>query len=211
MAQVLLLSAAALRFVASPGEAHDDGDDDGDLHGPDDGGDEDVVQLLTAGHHVQDVEVQQLVALRTAVSRLTPAGGQVVSHLTMTVFTELGVVVRAGTGDVGKSIPLSRFRHSINVWFVLHAVVLPVLILTSPHVFDVDLELLEARRLPDVTRRVIGDAVAAAHRVVVVTVTHDVAHAEHVLRVFITLRSKLAVSTFGGFFSTTGAFIISIS
>lgn len=58
-----------------PGEAHDHGGDDGDLHGADDGGDEDVVQLLATRDHVQDVEVQQLVALGAAVGRLTPAGG----------------------------------------------------------------------------------------------------------------------------------------
>lgn len=55
-----------------PGEAHDHGHDDGDLNGSDDGGDEDVVQLLTAGHHVQDVKVQELITLRTAVRCLTP-------------------------------------------------------------------------------------------------------------------------------------------
>lgn len=49
--------------------------------------------------------------------------------------------------------------------------------LATPHVPDVDLELFEAGRLADVTRRVVGDAVAAAHRVVVVAVAHDVAHA----------------------------------
>lgn len=49
--------------------------------------------------------------------------------------------------------------------------------MTTAHVSDVDLQLFETRRLPDVTRRVVGDAVAAAHRVLVVSVTHDVAHA----------------------------------
>lgn len=43
--------------------------------------------------------------------------------------------------------------------------------------FDVDLELFEAGRLADVARRVVGEAVAAAHRVVVVSVAHYVAHA----------------------------------
>lgn len=53
---------------ASPGDAHHHGDDDGDLHGSDDGGDEDVVQLLSTGDHVEDVEVLRLVTLRTFVA-----------------------------------------------------------------------------------------------------------------------------------------------
>lgn len=57
MAEMLLLSSATLRFITPPGEAHDDGHDDGDLHGSDDGSDQDVMQLLTTGDHVQDVEV----------------------------------------------------------------------------------------------------------------------------------------------------------
>lgn len=196
VAQVLLLSPPTLRLVAPPGEAHDHGHDDGDLHGADDGGDEDVVQLLSTGDNVQDVEVQELVALRAAVGRITPAGRQVVSHLTLAVFTELVIVFRTGGGAVHKSLPLARLGHSINVWFGLHAVVLPAFILATADVFDVDLQLFEAGRLSDVTRRVVRDAVAAAHRVVVVSVTHDVTHAEHVLRVFVTLSSKLAISTF---------------
>lgn len=42
---------------------------------------------------------------------------------------------------------------------------------------DVNLQLFEAGRLSDVARRVVGGAVAAAHRVVIVAVTHDVTHA----------------------------------
>lgn len=42
---------------------------------------------------------------------------------------------------------------------------------------DVDLQLLETRGLADVARRVVSDAVAAAHRVVVVAAAHNVAHA----------------------------------
>lgn len=49
--------------------------------------------------------------------------------------------------------------------------------LATADVSDVDLLLLETGRLPDVTRRVVGDAVAPTHGVVVVAVTHDVAHA----------------------------------
>lgn len=208
---MLLLSPPTLRFIAPPGETHDDGDNDGDLHGSDDGGDEYVVQLLTTGHHVQDVEIQQLVALRTAVRRLAPAGRQVVSHLTLSVLAELGVVFWTGGGAIHKALPLAGFGHSVDVWFGLHAVVLPTFVLATSDVSDVDLELFEAGRLSDVAGRVVRHAVAAAHWVVVVSVTHDVTHAEHVLRVFITLSSKLAVSTFRGLFPATGAFVISIS
>lgn len=196
MTEVLLLSPPTLCLVAPPGEAHDHSYDDSDLNGSDDGGDEDVVQLLTAGHNVQDVEVQQLITLRTAIRRLTPAGRQVVSHLTLAVLTELGVVFRTGVVTVHKTLPLTRLGHSIDVWFGLHAVVLPTFILATSHVFDVDLELFEAGRLSDVAGRVIGDTITAAHWVVVVAVTHNVTHAEHILRVFVTLGSKLAVSTF---------------
>lgn len=49
--------------------------------------------------------------------------------------------------------------------------------LATSHMFDVDLQLFEAGRLSDMARRVVGDAIAAAHRVVVVAVTHDVTHA----------------------------------
>lgn len=58
--------------VCVPGEAHDHGHDDSNLNSSDDGGDEDVVQLLPAGHHVQDVEVQQLLTLLPPVRILTP-------------------------------------------------------------------------------------------------------------------------------------------
>jgi len=44
-------------------------------------------------------------------------------------------------------------------------------------VLDVYLELLEAGGLADVAGRVVGDAVLAAHGVVVVAAAHDVAHA----------------------------------
>ena len=55
-----------------PSDAHHHGNDYGDLHGPDDGGDEDVVQLLAAGDHIQDVEVLGLVALGALVTSVTP-------------------------------------------------------------------------------------------------------------------------------------------
>lgn len=45
-----------------PRDAHHHGDDDGDLDGPDDGGDKDVVQLLATGDDVEDVKVVGLVA-----------------------------------------------------------------------------------------------------------------------------------------------------
>lgn len=171
-----------------PGEAHHHGNDHSDLNSADDGSDEDVVHLLTAGHHIENVEVQQLVALGAAVRRITPdtntatadlqhilyptkvkcwafilkhvdlhltqvwhiegaheciliyvilekhlphtelpppffpeirfpkssglaeqmlpAGGQAVSHLTLAVFTELGVVIRTRGGVIWKPIPL---------------------------------------------------------------------------------------------------------
>lgn len=49
--------------------------------------------------------------------------------------------------------------------------------LATPHVSDVYLQLLEAGRLSDVAGCVVGDAVASTHRVVVVAITHNVAHA----------------------------------
>lgn len=54
-----------------PCDAHHHSDDDGNLHGADDGGDEDVVQLLSTGNHVEDVEVLRLVTLWTFVARIT--------------------------------------------------------------------------------------------------------------------------------------------
>lgn len=64
--------------VASPCDAHHHGDNDGDLHGADDGGDEHVVQLLSTGNHVEDVEVLRLVALRTFVTCVTSGTREVV-------------------------------------------------------------------------------------------------------------------------------------
>lgn len=128
MAEVLFLAAAALRLVTASGEAHDHGDDDGDLHGADDGRDEDVVQLLTTGDDVEDVEIQQLITLWSTVRRLTPAGRQVVPHLTLAVFTKLGVVLGAGGGALHKPLPFAGFRHSVDVGFGLGAVVFSVFI-----------------------------------------------------------------------------------
>lgn len=211
MTEVLLLSPPTLRLVAPPGEAHDDSYDDGDLNGSDDGGDEDVMQLLTTRHHVEDVKVQELIALRATVRRLTPAGGQVVSHLALAVLTELGVVFMTRGGNVDEPFPVARFGDGVDVWFALHTIVLPALILTASHMFDINLQLFQAGRLADVTRCVIGDAIISTHRVVIVAVTHDVTHAEHIFRIFITFCTKLAVSTFGDLFPTTRAFIISIT
>lgn len=61
----------------------------------------------------------------------------------------------------------------MHAWAILYFLVT----LATSHVLDVDLQLFEAGRLSDVAGRVVGDAVAAAHRVVVVAVTHDVTHA----------------------------------
>lgn len=94
VAQVLLLPPAPLRLTAPPaghsgnytpqhtpvdssngkipGETHHHGNNDGDLHGSDDGGDEDVVKLLAAGNHVENIKVQQLVTLGAPVGGLTP-------------------------------------------------------------------------------------------------------------------------------------------
>lgn len=178
VAQMLLLSPATLRFVAPPGETHDDRHDDCDLDGSDDGCDQDVVQLLPTRDHVQDViKVQQLVALRPAVRRLAPAGGEAVSHLTLAVFTELGVVFRTGGEAILKPLSFSRFGHRVNVRFEFRAVVFSGFILAAAHMLDVNLELFEAGSFSDVTRRVVGDAVAATDRVLIVTVTHDVTHA----------------------------------
>lgn len=55
----------------SPGDAHDDSHDDGNLHSADDCCNKHIVQLLPTGHNVQDVEVLG-VTLRTSVARLTP-------------------------------------------------------------------------------------------------------------------------------------------
>lgn len=78
-------AACSVQFVVSmslkhkprglPGDAHHHGDDDGDLHGADDGGDEDVVELLSARDHVEDVEVLRLVALMAFVARVAPGAG----------------------------------------------------------------------------------------------------------------------------------------
>lgn len=203
MTKVLLLSPSTLCLGAPPGEAHDHSYDDSDLNSSNDSSNEDVVQLLTTGHHIQDVEVQKLITLRTTISCLTSAGGQVVSHLTLAVFTELGVVFRTGGVAVHKPLTLTRLGHSIDVWFGLHAVIFPAFILATSHVFDVDLELFEAGSFADMAGRVVGDAITATHWVVVVAVTHNVTHAEHVFRVFITFSSKLAVSTFRGLFTAT--------
>lgn len=46
-----------------------------------------------------------------------PAGGEVVSHLTLAMFTEMCVVVRAGRWDVYKPLSLSRLWHGCsNKW-----------------------------------------------------------------------------------------------
>lgn len=49
--------------------------------------------------------------------------------------------------------------------------------MTTSNVSDVDLLLFETGSLADVTRSVVGDAVAPAHGIVVVAITDDVAHA----------------------------------
>lgn len=92
------MSTATVVFRAFPHDAHHHGNDDGDLYGANDGGDEDVVELLAAGHHIQDVEVLGLLALCPLVARVTPAGGHVVLDLAFPVYTEASVALR--TGDV---------------------------------------------------------------------------------------------------------------
>lgn len=202
MAQVLLLSPATLGFVAPPGEAHDNGYDDRYLDGSDDGGDEDVMQLLSTGDHVEDVEIGELVALGTSVTWITAAGGEVLCHLAAAVLTELVVIVRTGQGGFAVAFPVQDpvVLHSEYVWLDLNAVIFPSFVLASAHVLDVYLELLQAGRLFDVAGRVVGDAVLTAHRVLVVAIAHDVAHAQHVFRVLVALCSKLAVPTLGHLF-----------
>lgn len=108
---------------APPCDAHHHGDNDGDLHGADDGGDEDVVELLSAGNHVEDVELLGLVALKALVPGVTPAprtplapevspsvssasvsspaGGGTVSDLALPVNTGASLAVGAGDGHAG--------------------------------------------------------------------------------------------------------------
>lgn len=57
--------------VGSPCDTHHHGNNDGDLHCTDDGSNEDVVQLLSTGHHIKDVEVLRLVTLIAFVARVT--------------------------------------------------------------------------------------------------------------------------------------------
>jgi len=123
-------------------------------------------------------------------------------HLTLAVLTELVVVVRTGQGHFPITLPVrdSMVVHSEYIWLDLDAVVFPSFVLASAHVFDVYLELLQAGRLSDVAGRAVGDAIFAAHRVVVVAIAHDVAHTQHVFRVLVALCSKLAVPTLGHFF-----------
>lgn len=59
--------------MALPCDAHHHGNNDGDLHGADDGGNKDVVKLLSTGNHVEDVEVLRLFTLRTFVAGVTSA------------------------------------------------------------------------------------------------------------------------------------------
>lgn len=49
--------------------------------------------------------------------------------------------------------------------------------LATSHVPDVDLHLFEAGRLADVTWRLVRHTVAAAHRVVIVAIAHNITHA----------------------------------
>lgn len=98
MSEILFLPATPVVLRAFPCDAHHYGNNDGDLHGTDDGGDQDVVQLLSTGDHVEDVEVLRLVTLRTFVSCVTSAGGHVVLvDLTFPVNAETGEAV--GTRD----------------------------------------------------------------------------------------------------------------
>lgn len=49
--------------------------------------------------------------------------------------------------------------------------------LTTSDMSDVDLLLFEAGCLTDMTWSVVGDAVAPTHRIIIVAITYDVAHA----------------------------------
>lgn len=55
-----------------PCETHHHGNNDGYLHGSDDGSYEDIMELLATRNHVENIKVQQLITLRTPVGGLTP-------------------------------------------------------------------------------------------------------------------------------------------
>lgn len=65
---MLIRSHRSLWRTHPPCETHDNGDDDGDLYGSDDGRYENVVEFLSTGNHVQDVEVLDLLTLLASVA-----------------------------------------------------------------------------------------------------------------------------------------------
>lgn len=145
------MPASALVLRTFPGDAQDHSSDDGDLHGSDDGGDQDVVQLLSTGDDVEHIEVLRLSALRAFVSGVTPAGGGVVLHLTGAVDT----VASIATGTRHRhprasSLPqvccCVQDLEGTVVVFLAHLVLVSC---TDAQVADIDLLLFHAGRLSD--------------------------------------------------------------
>lgn len=69
---MLIRSDRSLWRAHPPCETHNNSDNDGDLYGSDDGCYENVVEFLSTGHHVQDVEVLDFITLLASVARVTP-------------------------------------------------------------------------------------------------------------------------------------------
>lgn len=124
-------------------------------------------------------------------------------HLTLAVFAELGVVLWAGSGAFHKSLPFPRFRYSVNIWFGLGGVIFPDFIGAAAHMANVDLGLFEAGRFSNVARRGVSLAIDATDRVLVMPVTNDVAHTDHIFRILVAFRSKFTVSAFRHFLAAT--------
>lgn len=152
MSKILFLSTAPIVFRAFPCNAHHHGNDDSNLNRSDDGCDKNVVELLSAGDHVQDVEVLGLLALGTLVAGVTAAGGDVVFDLTFPMHTDT-----VCTGDPGvEAVPcicmvyMFRFVGTIRLEQAAIITLANFLFVsgTSPKVFDVDLLLLHTGGLP---------------------------------------------------------------
>lgn len=208
MSKVLRLSSSPLVFGTPPCETHDNGDDDGDLYGSDDGRYENVVEFLSTGNHVQDVEVLDLVTLLASVARITPACGDAILDFTLAVFTEVGVVLCAGGEDLSISsiLPYVCRVKKISLAFatIVFVFFLPFF-WTSPQMLHVNLHLLQARCLSYVTGGSVGVSVCSTHRVVIMATAVNVAHAQDILRVHVAFCSKLAGATFCSLFPSACA------
>lgn len=199
MSEILLVSASALVFRTFPGDAQDHGSDDGDLHGSDDGRDQDVMQLLSTGDNIEDVKVLRLSALRAFVSRVTPAGGGVVLHLTGAMDTVASITTGAGR-RYPRARQLPRVHRSVQdlegtvVIFLAHLVLVSC---TDAQVANIDLLLFHARSLSDQAGVGVRVSICGTHWVLIVTTAVNVTDAPDVLRVLVTLRSVLACATLG--------------